>query len=92
MFCKDPVLFLLFINDVSLVFKKSRFMFCFCFLRFVNSFDDHLLLQQDLVLFVQWCHCNDLEVNIPKCKVVKLSKNKLEYSFLIMLLTTVRLI
>ncbi len=76
----DPLLFLVFINDVNSVFKHCRFLLfaddlkLFCRIR--NS-TDVILLQEDLGKFVEWCDSNKLELNIEKCKAIRFSSKKL---------------
>lgn len=73
-----PVLFLLYINDISNVFADSSFLVFaddLKLFRTVDCLDDTLLLQGDLDSFASWCRCNDLAISKDKCKVTRFSRN-----------------
>nr|CAI5828984.1 unnamed protein product [Callosobruchus analis] len=70
-----PLLFLLFINDISLNFDVSCLLYAddaklLCKIRDVS--DCHIL-QDDLVKLHDWCELNKLQLNVNKCFVVSYS-------------------
>lgn len=66
-----PVLFLLFINDVTSCFSSSHVLLYADDLKFYNRVSvDHNQLQDDLDRFVSWCSLNHLKINVPKCKSI----------------------
>ena len=66
-----PILFLIFINDLSVVFKTSHFLFFADDLKVyhrIKSVNDCRLLQEDIKNITSWCLDNKMELNISKCK------------------------
>jgi hypothetical protein len=69
----SPLLFILYMNDVGLVFKFTNFsmyaddlkLYCI-----INSLEDGLRLQKDFDNFREWCCCNDLTLNVKKCSSI----------------------
>ena len=65
-----PLFFNLFINDISLCFKKSKFLLYAddlkIFLR-TESLRDCFDLQNDLNNLSEWCRLNSLHLNLDKC-------------------------
>lgn len=70
-----PVLFLLFINDVSYCFHSSHFLLYADDLKFYNVRNSANPLQPDLDRFASWCSSNLLEINISKCKSITFHKS-----------------
>lgn len=65
-----PLLFNIFVNDISSVITESHFlMFAddIKIFRTINSVSDGQLLQDDLNRFSQWCMDNLLDLNLNKC-------------------------
>lgn len=74
-----PILFLLFINDVTSVFKKCKCLLLCDDLKMyctVESLQDRLIIQKELKNLVKWCDKNLLQVNILKGKVMSFYKCK----------------
>ena len=80
-----PILFILYVNDLSSVLKYSD---CKIYAddikiyRSVESFNDTQLLQSDLNAFHNWCIVNGMFLNIDKCKVINFTR---KYSKLVCL-------
>ncbi|CAI6352586.1 unnamed protein product [Macrosiphum euphorbiae] len=75
----SPLLFILYMNDVGLVFKHAQFsMFADDLKLFynINSLDDGSKLQDDFDNFKAWCYNNGLQVNINKCNSISFYRNK----------------
>ena len=70
-----PVLFLLFINDVTSCFKSSCVLYADDLKLYgvVNSNTN--ALQFDLDMFVSWCSSNNLKINVSKCRSISFHKN-----------------
>ena len=72
-----PILFLLFINDLRSVIKRSNFLLfaddCKIF-KCIKSRNDSVDLQQDTNAFVDWCVLNGLDLNISKCKHIRFTR------------------
>lgn len=65
-----PLLFNLFVNDISCVFLHSKFLLYaddLKFYRAIRTSQDCLLLQEDLDRLVNWCSNNGLSLNTGKC-------------------------
>lgn len=74
-----PLLFLLFINDISTKVKWSKVLLYADDLKIflkVKSLVDFLHLQEDLDVIGSWCCENLLDINISKCKHVCFSKSR----------------
>ena len=72
-----PLLFNIFINDVSCCFKSSKFsLFADDMKIFKNVFDWNycIALQKDLDCFVEWCRNNGMSLNVSKCKFIRFSR------------------
>ena len=73
-----PLLFILFINDISDVFMSSRFCLFADDLKIyrpVTSVDDAVLLQRDLERLTAWCSINKLYFNVSKCHIIRFSRS-----------------
>src|SRR5436190_17300219 len=81
-----PLLFLLFINDITNIIKCDKLLFADDLKIFhpISSACDCELLQEDLNRISQWCTLNNLNLNLNKCHVMsytrKLSPLKFDYS------------
>lgn len=70
-----PVLFLLFINDVSSCFEASKCLLYADDLKFYTVVSPNSnSLQSDLNRLVTWTRQNHLQLNIKKCKVLRFHK------------------
>lgn len=82
-----PLLFLIFINDISTCFKNSNFLLYaddLKIFRSIKTFDDCVLLQDDLDRLTSYCQENKLILSLPKCKSITFTKKsniiQFEYS------------
>lgn len=73
-----PLLFSLFINDLSRAIMYSNILMYAddvkIFYSF-NKFADHTYLQSDLDSFLSWCNYNMMELNLKKCKCMRFTRN-----------------
>ena len=81
-----PVLFLLSFNSVASNFNKCKCLMYADDLKLfgpVSSDDDCNDIQEDLTKLANWCDKNFLEININKCKVLRVYKSKrpVEYNY-----------
>lgn len=70
----SPLLFNIFVNDLSTRITNSNFLLYaddFKVYKCINSLNDCILLQQDLDRFGQWCQMNDLTLNVGKCNIMQ---------------------
>ena len=73
-----PLLFNLFVNDVSECFTFSQFILYADDLKIylsLNDADYHNKLQHDLDQFYNWCCVNKLQLNIKKCNYIRFSRS-----------------
>lgn len=74
-----PILFSLFVNDISSVFKHCRFLLFAddlkIYLRVENA-SDCIGLQNDLDNLESWCSLNLMELNISKCKILSFTRKR----------------
>ena len=74
-----PILFLLFVDDIREVTRNSKF-FMFAddlkLFKCISCPSDSLDLQSDLDILSEWCLSNRMELNISKCHILRLSRNK----------------
>ena len=73
-----PLLFLLFINDLSTVIQFSNsllFADDLKIYRSISNTNDCMLLQSDINSVVNWCKNNNLVLNIKKCQVFSLYRS-----------------
>lgn len=79
-----PLLFIIFINDVSLVLSNARIL-CYAddakIFRVISSEHDSFILNSDLAAFFSWCKLNQLPLNIDKCTYMRFSRSKTLISF-----------
>ena len=73
-----PLLFLLFINDLSDVIDHNKLLYADDLKIFtsITSFKDCYDLQQDLNELQKWCVNNKLNLNINKCRIVTFTKKQ----------------
>ena len=71
-----PILFNIFINDLTTCFKYSTpYLYADdLFMRVVQSPDDSRYLQKDFNSVVQWCKINGMELHSSKCHHIKFSR------------------
>lgn len=65
----SPLLFLVFINGVSTIFKDCKYLLFANDLEIflnINNINDCYKLQNDLDRFIKWCVLNNLSVNVTK--------------------------
>lgn len=70
-----PLLFIIFINDITLVPKNSSLLIYaddVKIFRSIKNLSDSALLQQDITALNNWATLNNLPFNIPKCKIMTL--------------------
>ncbi|KAK6191216.1 hypothetical protein SNE40_002953 [Patella caerulea] len=73
-----PTLFLLFINDIASNISSALRLFaddCVIYTP-INSPEDHLALQKDLNTLVDWSNTWQMQFNIEKCAVMKISTKR----------------
>lgn len=74
-----PVLFLIFINDLSQHIKNCRYLLYaddMKIYKIVKDFSDTKLVQEDLDRINAWCRDNLMFLNVSKCSVITFSKKK----------------
>ena len=79
-----PILFLLFINDISFVIRNSRFLLFADDLKIyktVSCTSDCVLVQQDLQRIMEWCNENGMCLNADKCFYIKYTQKKKTLDF-----------
>ncbi|GBN79656.1 putative RNA-directed DNA polymerase from transposon BS [Araneus ventricosus] len=72
-----PLLFILFINDLTSVFKYSECLLFADDLKLFSSMNSNLdavLLQSDLDCLFKWCTVNKLHLNIEKCSILSYTR------------------
>src|SRR5215470_17331524 len=82
-----PLLFLIFVNDITNVVTSDIKLFAddTVLFRRIRSQADQEILQTDLSNIVKWCETNKMSLNIDKCKYLKISRchNTLDYNYTI---------
>lgn len=72
-----PMLFNIFVNDIALCFKHSKFLLYAddmkVFKQIRSTVDCHLL-QQDLQRFEDYCKINKLDINVTKCHAITFTR------------------
>ena len=79
-----PLLFLIYIDDIAHIIKHSRFELYADDLKIyktINTYDDSLLLQEDIHNIVAWCTLNGLTLNILKCLIVSFTRKHTQIIF-----------
>lgn len=79
-----PLLFLLFVNDISLCFIYSRFLMFADDVKIymsVGEKEDCSRIQSDLDRMWEWCEINRLALNLSKCKTISLSRKRAWMSY-----------
>lgn len=74
-----PVLFLIFINDLPLLFKDCEFSMYADDLKIykvINAASDARILQDNLSILTNWCNKNGMHLNIGKCVVMSFARKK----------------
>ncbi|RVE40268.1 hypothetical protein evm_015082, partial [Chilo suppressalis] len=78
-----PILFLAFINDISVSIKYSKFSIFADDLklyRVVNNQEDSSLLQRDIDAVVGWCNANKMKLNPQKCTHIKFTRKETPFA------------
>lgn len=81
-----PILFNIFINDVTNVFTRV-FILMFAddmkIYRIIDNINDCLFLQENLISFSDWCILNKLTLNVKKCQVMRFYRknNPLNFTY-----------
>lgn len=84
-----PLLFILFINDVTKNLSASMSYFMYAddlkICRVIRSVRDSIEMQRDLNGLVQWCRSNKLFLNSEKCYVMSFTRklSKIEFDYMI---------
>ena len=75
--CLGPVLFLCYINDITQNIKSQLRLFADDALLYrpIHSFDDHLILQEDLNALESWAKRWDMQFNPSKCFTMSAKRN-----------------
>jgi hypothetical protein len=79
-----PLLFILFINDITSCFKSLRFLLYADDLKVffpVRSDEDYHNAQLELNTLSQWCENNLMRLNLSKCKVITYSRARTTMRF-----------
>lgn len=72
-----PLLFIIFINDISECFQNCNFLLYADDLKIycrIDNIEDHIKFQEDLNRFSNYCYKNKLNLSIEKCKVITFTK------------------
>lgn len=74
-----PLLFLLFINDISKKLKCKHLLYAddLKIFKSIHSIQDCIDLQEDLTHLQRWCDHNCLHLNLRKCMVITYSRKKI---------------
>lgn len=86
-----PLLFNIFINNIKVCFKHSKFLLYADDLKVykrINSIEDSMLLQSDLNRLCKYCQDNLLFLNLEKCHSVTFSRNITTITHIYQLLDT----
>ena len=80
-----PILFLIYINDISNNIHSQLRLFaddCLVY-RTIQSSGDHLILQDDFNTLTSWAKANNMEFNITKCKIIQVTTlhNKSSFTY-----------
>lgn len=73
-----PLLFNIFINDISSCFQHSQFLLYaddMKVFRTIKDLTDCNLLQEDLDRLAEYCHNNRLDLNVSKCSSITFSRS-----------------
>lgn len=79
-----PLLFNIFINDVSGCFKYSKFLLYaddMKIFKTINNNRDFINLQHDLTSFEKYCADNKLDLNVKKCYVISFTRRSKQQSY-----------
>lgn len=76
-----PLLFNVFINDISNCFQHSKY-FIFAddlkFCKSISNSDDARKLQEDIDRVADWCSLNKMDLNIDKCSIISFTRKRCE--------------
>lgn len=81
-----PILFILFINDVTSIFSDVNILLFaddMKIYKIIKNIYDCLSLQSNFMKFAEWCTINKLTLNIKKCQIMSFFriKNPIKYSY-----------
>lgn len=79
-----PLLFILFVNDVTLVLNNLKVLIYADDMKLfmeISKHSDFLLFQQEVDIFYKWCVKSLLDINVKKCNVISYSRKNVNYSF-----------
>lgn len=79
-----PLLFSIFVNDVSAAIKSSFFLLYADDIKIfkeISSISDCVLLQNDISAFADWCSLNSLVLNSAKTKIVSFTRKTEDIHF-----------
>jgi hypothetical protein len=79
-----PVLFNLFISDLSIILSEVNHLFYADDLKIfhvIKSDNDAEFLQEKLNNLKTWCDTNELHLNVSKCHVITFTRKKLRHEF-----------
>ena len=74
-----PLLFIIFINDITTIIKNVELLLFADDLKLcksIKTIHDKIDLQESLDILYNWCVTNDLNLNIQKCKSITFSRSK----------------
>lgn len=77
-----PLLFLLFVNDIPLLFKFCNVLLYADDLKIysiIKNLNDCIAFQRDIDTFLQWCVYNGMELNFSKCKILTITHKKFPF-------------
>ena len=77
--CLGPYLYILFVNDVTKIFKFAKLVMCADDLSFYavnNNENDYKAFQDDFNNLFLWCTKWGLKINYDKCKVIHFGSKK----------------
>ncbi|KAJ8708432.1 hypothetical protein PYW07_010557 [Mythimna separata] len=80
-----PLLFILYINDITQCFRNTKFLLYADDLKVyrpIQQANDCLLLQQDLDRLSSYCQKNKLHLSLPKCNFINFTKNKIVIKYI----------
>ncbi len=81
--CLGPILFLIYINDITYGIDSQLSLLADDALLYrpINSFDDHLKLQEDLEKMQKWAEAWDMRFNAKKCYVLSAKRSGTRSTF-----------
>ena len=74
-----PILFALFINDLTDLLDNCMFLLYADDLKFfteINTIEDAILMQENFEKIFEWCTNNDMSLNVNKCNYISFCRRK----------------